>query len=85
MYACSGRRTIGQRKGQTERTFAEKCVWRTNHFWPLKTCLCVKLKEAMDYDDWYRSEYLRVLAAVTVVCGASSGRVEDCNTAIASK
>ena len=34
----------------------------------------------MDYDTWYRSEYLRVLAAVTVVCGASSGRVEDATT-----
>ena len=34
----------------------------------------------MDYDSWYRSEYLRVLAAVTVVCGASSGRVEDATT-----
>lgn len=43
----------------------------------LRTYLCVKLDSAMDYDDWYRSEYLRVLAAVTVVCGASSTRVED--------
>lgn len=34
----------------------------------------------MDYDSWYRTEYPRVLAAVTVVCGASSSRVEDATT-----
>ena len=34
----------------------------------------------MDFDTWYRSEYSRVLAAVTVVCGASSSRVEDATT-----
>ncbi len=34
----------------------------------------------MDYDDWYRTEYPRVLAAVTVVCGSRSARVEDATT-----
>lgn len=40
----------------------------------------MKLERAMDYDSWYRGEYPRVLAAVTVVCGASSSRVEDATT-----
>jgi len=31
----------------------------------------------MDYDDWYRREYPRVLAAVMVVCGLARSRVED--------
>lgn len=31
----------------------------------------------LDFDDWYRSEYSRVLAAVLVVCGADRSRAED--------
>ena len=53
---------------------------RTNQPEQPKSYLCVKLERAMDYDAWYRSEYPRVLAAVTVVCGASSPRVEDATT-----
>ncbi len=34
----------------------------------------------MDYDAWYRTEYPKVLAAVTVVCQVSSSRVEDATT-----
>ena len=32
---------------------------------------------ALDFDNWYRNEYPRVLVAVSVVCGGNHARAED--------
>lgn len=40
----------------------------------------MKPERAPDFDDWYRSEYPRVLAAVAVVCSARSAQAEDATT-----
>lgn len=61
-----------------ERASRSPPIW-TKRFCAAKTCTCVKLEGAMDFDTWYSGEYTRVLAAVALVCGGGP-HVEDATT-----